>query len=32
VVGTGKATTRIPDGARIRVDGARGLVTILEAA
>lgn len=29
VVGTGKATTRIPDGARIRVDGARGLVTIL---
>jgi len=32
VVGTGKATTRIPDGARIRVDGARGVVTILEAA
>lgn len=32
VVGTGKATTRIPDGARIRVDGARGLVTILEEA
>lgn len=32
VVGTGKATTRIPDGARIRVDGARGLVTILEDA
>jgi pyruvate, water dikinase len=29
VVGTGKATSRIPDGARIRVDGARGLVTIL---
>lgn len=32
VVGTGKATTRIRDGARIRVDGARGLVTILEDA
>jgi pyruvate,water dikinase len=32
VVGTGKATTRIPDGARIRVDGGRGVVTILEAA
>jgi pyruvate,water dikinase len=29
VVGTGKATSRIPDGARIRVDGARGIVTIL---
>lgn len=32
VVGTGKATARIPDGARIRVDGARGIVTILEVA
>ena len=32
VVGTGKATSRIPDGARIRVDGARGLVTILGGA
>ena len=32
VVGTGQATQRIPDGARIRVDGTRGLVTILEAA
>lgn len=32
VVGTGQATQRIPDGARIRVDGGRGVVTILEAA
>ena len=29
VVGTGRATERIPDGARIRVDGGRGIVTIL---
>ncbi|MDR2215996.1 MAG: hypothetical protein LBE59_09175 [Nevskiaceae bacterium] len=29
VVGTGTATRRIPDGARIRVDGGRGIVTIL---
>ena len=29
VVGTGTATSRIPDGARIRVDGGRGIVTIL---
>jgi len=29
VVGTGNATSRIRDGARIRVDGARGVVTIL---
>jgi pyruvate,water dikinase len=29
VVGTGRATERIPDGARIRVDGGRGTVTIL---
>ena len=32
VVGTGKATTRIKDGQRLRVDGGRGLVTILEDA
>jgi pyruvate,water dikinase len=32
VVGTGSATTRIKDGARIRVDGGRGTVTILEDA
>ena len=32
VVGTGHATARIPDGARVRVDGGRGVVTILEAA
>lgn len=32
VVGTGHATSRIPDGARVRVDGARGIVTILEGA
>jgi pyruvate,water dikinase len=30
VVGTGKATTQIKDGARIRVDGGRGVVTILD--
>jgi pyruvate, water dikinase len=30
VVGTGTATRRIPDGARIRVDGGRGIVTILD--
>jgi pyruvate,water dikinase len=29
VVGAGRATERIPDGARIRVDGSRGIVTIL---
>jgi len=29
VVGTGKATSRIRDGQRIRVDGARGVVTLL---
>jgi pyruvate,water dikinase len=29
VVGTGNATSRIRDGARIRVDGARGVVTLL---
>ena len=29
VVGTKEATTRIPDGARVRVDGATGEVTIL---
>ena len=29
VVGTGNATSRIKDGQRIRVDGARGVVTIL---
>ena len=27
---TGSATTRIKDGQRIRVDGGRGVVTILE--
>jgi pyruvate,water dikinase len=32
VVGTGMATTRIKDGQRIRVDGGRGIVTILEDA
>jgi pyruvate,water dikinase len=32
VVGTGKATTAIKDGARIRVDGGRGVVTILDEA
>jgi len=30
VVGTGSATRRIKDGQRIRVDGGRGIVTILE--
>ena len=30
VVGTGNATSRIKDGQRIRVDGARGVVTILQ--
>ncbi len=30
VVGTGKATAKIRDGQRIRVDGARGLVTLLD--
>lgn len=30
VVGTGKATSRIKDGQRIKVDGARGVVTILD--
>ncbi|GMV42261.1 MAG: hypothetical protein AMXMBFR64_39770 [Myxococcales bacterium] len=30
VVGTREATTRIPDGARVRVDGTRGEVTILD--
>ncbi len=29
VVGTGSATTRIRDGQRIRVDGGRGIVTLL---
>jgi pyruvate,water dikinase len=29
VVGTGKATVKIADGQRIRVDGARGIVTLL---
>ncbi|HZV57847.1 MAG TPA: PEP-utilizing enzyme [Sphingobium sp.] len=32
VVGTGKATQAIKDGQRIRVDGGRGVVTILEDA
>ena len=32
VVGTGTATQRIKDGSRIRVDGGRGTVTILEDA
>ena len=30
VVGTGSATSRIKDGQRIRVDGARGIVTLLD--
>jgi pyruvate,water dikinase len=30
VVGTGTATTRIKDGQRIRVDGGRGVVTLLQ--
>src|SRR3569833_179527 len=29
VVGTGRETERIPDGARVREDGGRGIVTIL---
>ncbi|WP_375206248.1 PEP-utilizing enzyme [Hyphococcus sp.] len=29
VVGTGQATSRIEDGQRVRVDGARGVVTLL---
>ncbi|HEX6537656.1 MAG TPA: PEP-utilizing enzyme [Candidatus Dormibacteraeota bacterium] len=29
VVGTGDATNRIPDGARVRVDGSAGVVTVL---
>jgi pyruvate,water dikinase len=29
VVGTGTATARIRDGQRIRIDGARGIVTLL---
>ena len=29
VVGTGNATTKIKDGQRVRVDGARGVVTLL---
>jgi pyruvate,water dikinase len=32
VVGTGTATKRIKDGQRVRVDGTRGIVTILDAA
>ena len=32
VVGTGEATARIPDGARIRVDGTNGTVAILAGA
>ena len=32
VVGTGSATKRIQSGQRIRVDGDRGIVTILDAA
>ena len=30
VVGTGDATNRIPDGARVRVDGSAGVVTLLQ--
>src|SRR3569833_1361705 len=30
VVGTGRETERIPDGARVREDGGRGIVTILD--
>jgi rifampicin phosphotransferase len=30
VAGTVNGTTRIPDGARVRVDGSAGEVTILE--
>jgi rifampicin phosphotransferase len=32
VLGTGVATRRIPDGARVRVDGDAGTVTLLDAA
>ncbi|WP_272422323.1 PEP-utilizing enzyme [Polyangium jinanense] len=32
IVGTKEATTTIPDGARVRVDGATGEVTVLAAA
>jgi pyruvate,water dikinase len=32
VVGTGQATQRIRSGQRIRVDGGRGLVTLLDEA
>ncbi len=32
VVGTGQATQRIRSGQRIRVDGSRGIVTLLEEA
>ena len=32
IVGTKEATTTIPDGARVRVDGEKGEVTILAAA
>ena len=32
VVGTGEATARIPDGARISVDGTNGTVAILAGA
>jgi pyruvate,water dikinase len=30
VVGTGNATSKIKDGQRIRVDGGRGVVTLLQ--
>jgi pyruvate,water dikinase len=30
VVGTGNATSKIKDGQRIRVDGGRGIVTLLQ--
>ena len=30
VLGTGVATRRIPDGARVRVDGDAGTVTLLD--
>ncbi len=30
VVGTGTATSKIKDGQRVRVDGGRGVVTIIE--
>ncbi len=32
VVGTGNATSKIKDGQRIRVDGGRGIVTLLRLA